>query len=43
MLSKVLTYKDLINSCVNHDEFILIHYVLKEYDDMKEEIKYLKT
>ena len=28
---------------INHDEFILIYNVLKEYDDMKEEIKNLRT
>ena len=33
----------LIDSVINHDEFVLINNVLKEYDGMKEEIKNLKT
>ena len=33
----------LINSNISHYEFDLINNVLKEYDDMKEEIKTLKT
>ena len=33
----------LINLNVSYDEFVLINNVLKEYDDMKEEIKNLKT
>ena len=33
----------LIDSNVSHDEFVLINNVLKEYDDMKEKIKNLKT
>ena len=39
---EVLISKGLIDSNINHDEFFLIN-VLKEYDDMKEEIKNLKT
>ena len=35
--------KALIDSSISHDEFVLINNVLKEYDDMKEEIKNLKT
>ena len=35
---KVLISKALIDSNINHDEFILIN-VLKEFYDMKEEIK----
>ena len=34
--------KALIESNISHDEFVLIN-VLKEYDDMKEEIKNSKT
>ena len=40
---KVLISKGLIDSNVSHDEFVLINNVLKEYDDMNEEIKNLKT
>ena len=41
--TEVLISKVLINSNNSHDEFFLINNVLKEYDDMKEEIKNLKT
>ena len=34
--------KALIDSSIYHTEFVLINNVLKEYDDMKEEIKKLK-
>ena len=40
---EVLISKALIDSVMNHDEFVLIHNVLKEYSKMKEEIKNLKT
>ena len=40
---EVLIYKALIDSVINHDEFILINNVLKEYNKMKEEMKNLKT
>ena len=40
---KVLVSKPLIDSNISHDEFVLINNVLKEYDNMKEEIKNLKT
>ena len=40
---KVFISKALINSNISHDEFVLINTVLKEYDDMKEGIKKLKT
>ena len=36
---EVLTYKALIDSNIGHDEFTLINNVLKEFYDMKEEIK----
>ena len=39
----VLISKALIDSVISHDEFVLINNVLNEYDDMKEEIKNLKT
>ena len=35
--------KALIDSNIIHDEFVLINDVVKEYDDMKEEINNLKT
>ena len=40
---EVLISKTLIDSDIGHDEFDLRNNVLKEYDDMKEEIKHLKT
>ena len=40
---EVLISKVLLNSNISHDEFVLINNVLKEYDNMKEEIKNLKT
>ena len=40
---EVLISKALIDSNSNHDEFILINNVSKEYDDMKEEIKNLNS
>ena len=39
----VLISKALINSNISHDVFVLKNNVLKEYDEMKEEIKNLKT
>ena len=36
---EVLISRALINSVISHDEFVLINNVLKEYDEMKEEIK----
>ena len=29
----------LIDSSISHDEFVSVNTMLKEYDDMKEEIK----
>ena len=40
---EVLINKALIDSNISHDEFILINNALKEYDKLKEEIKYKKT
>ena len=40
---EVLISKALIDLNIGHDEFILVNNVLKEYDDMKKEIKNLKT
>ena len=40
---EVLISKALINSYISHDKFVLVNVVLREYDNMKEEIiKYLK-
>ena len=39
----VLISKTLIDSNNSHNEFVLITNVIKEYDDIKEEIKDLKT
>ena len=40
---EVLICKALIDSVINHDKFILINSVLKEYNELKEQIKNLKT
>ena len=40
---EVLTSKASIDSVISHEEFVLIHNFLKEYSNMKEEIKILKT
>ena len=32
-----------MESCSSYDEFLLVNNVLREYDDMKEEIKSLKN
>ena len=40
---EALISKALIDSNISHDDFVLINNVLKEYDDMKEGIKHLKT
>ena len=40
---KVLISEALIDSNISHDEFVLINNVLKEYNEIKEEIKNLKT
>ena len=36
---EVAICKSLINSNISHNEFVLINNTLKEYGDMKEEIK----
>ena len=36
---EVLTSKALIDSNISYDEFVFINSVLKEFSDMKEEIK----
>ena len=43
LLEKVSISKALINSNISYDEFVLLNYVRKEYDNVKEEIKNLKT
>ena len=40
---EVLISKALFDSAISHDEFVLINNVLKEYNEMKEEMKNLKT
>ena len=40
---EVLLSKALINSAITLNEFILINNVLKEYNEMKEEIKNVNT
>ena len=40
---KVLVSKALIDSNITHDKFILINNMLKEYNEMKKEIKDLNT
>ena len=40
---EVLISKALIDSVISRDEFVLINNVLKKYNEMKEEIKNLKT
>ena len=40
---EVLFSNTLIDSVISHDEFLLIINALKEYSEMKEKIKYLKT
>ena len=39
---ELLISKALIGSVISHDEFVLINNALKEYDEIKEEIKNLK-
>ena len=36
---EVLIYKAWIDSNISHDEFVLINNVMKEFYDMKDEIK----
>ena len=40
---EILISKALTDSYIYHDEFVLVNNVLKEYDEMKGEIKKLKT
>ena len=43
LISKARFKSILIDSNISHGEFVLINNALKEYDNMKEEIKNLKT
>ena len=36
---EILISKVLINLYINHDEFVLVNNVLREYNEMKEEIQ----
>ena len=40
---EVLISKALTDSYISHDEFVSVNDALREYDDMKKEIKNLKT
>ena len=39
---EVLISEALIDSAISQDKFVLINNVLKEYDEMKEEVKNLR-
>ena len=36
---EALISKGLINLCINHEEFVSVNKVLREHNEMKEEIK----
>ena len=36
---EVLIFKALINSCINGDKFVSMDNVLREYNEMKDEMK----
>ena len=40
---EILISKALIDSCIHHDEFVLLNNVLREYNEMKNEIKSLQN
>ena len=40
---EVLIYKPLIDSYINHEEFVSVNNFLREYNEMKEEIKNSET
>ena len=40
---EVLISQDLIDLNISHDKLVLINNVVKEYDEMREELKNLKT
>ena len=35
----ILIFKGLVGSYINHDEFVSVNNVLREYDEIKEEIE----
>ena len=39
---EVLISKALIDSYINHDKIVSVNNVLREYNEMKDEIRYLK-
>ena len=41
--TEVLIFKALIDSYINHDEFVSVNNILREYNDMKNEIKNTET
>ena len=41
--SDVSISKALTDSYISHDKFVLVNDMLKEYDDIKKDIKNLKT
>ena len=40
---EILISRNLINLCISQDEFVLVNTVIRQYNDMKEAIKNLKT
>ena len=40
---QILIVKASLDSNIGHDKFVLVNNMLKEYDNMKKEIKNLKT
>ena len=40
---EVIISKSLIDSYISHDEFVSVNNVLREYNEIKEEIKNLET
>ena len=40
---EVIISKSLIDSYISHDEFVSVNNVLREYNEVKEEIKNLET
>ena len=40
---EVLVFRTLIDWHISNDEFVSVNNLLKEYDDIKEEIKTLET
>ena len=40
---EVLISKTLIDSNISHDEFVSLNNLLKEFDNMREEVRNLKT